>query len=401
MEFEYRDIENGLALAGEVTHEDFEFIVGTFRGFLYIATEYEDGNMKRELLSDLSSNLEIAQIPINFHDSLWHQKGSHVYKGMSIETYHRFSSALESLPKPLLISCSDSRRASAVYAAYDAVHNNLRMSKVVQISKSRNLKYLMHAGLLHWVEVVVSCLSNKNKLVFRQLFDPATGSCTYLLADKETKDACLIDPVVDCSSRDLDLLDQLNLRLQCIIETHVHSDHISGSKQLKKLFTTASTITCKNSGVESDTYVENEGMIQFGGRYLVCRKTPGHTQSCCSYVMDDFSAVFTGDALFVRGCGRVDYQGGSTQSLFHSIHDVLFKLPSNCKVYPGHDYEGLRESTVGEERVYNSRFGDTTISPTVIQNQSQFEYVIETFNSQELLVDSEIFITANKNLRFE
>ena len=402
---DYWDKQNGFAVAGVLDNENIDFVVSNFSSVLYIATECEESNEDNGFLLKLPSTMTIAEIPINFYDSLWHQKDTHFHKGVSIEKYHQFSGALETLSKPVLISCSDSRRASAVYAAYHGVQSNLHMSKVIELSNSRRLNYLEHAGLFHWVETVVSCLSAKSELLLRQLFDPVTGCCTYLLADKLTKEACLIDPVKECCQRDLDLLSELKLKLQFILETHIHSDHISGSMLLKKSYPTATSVTCENSGVKSDAYVKDEGIVHFGSRHLVCRNTPGHTSSCCSFIMDDFSAAFTGDALHVRGCGRVDIQDGSAESLLYSVHNILFLLPSYCKVYPGHDYEGLRESTVAEERVHNSILGVSvqlteTDAVTTTQQRYEFYRSIESHNMHRRpLVDSASFITANENLR--
>ena len=192
-------------------------------------------------------------------------------------------------------------------------------------------------------------------LVFRQLSDPVSSTYTYLLGDRESGEAVLIDPVFDQVLRDAALVDELGLRLTAAIDTHVHADHVTGAWLLKHR-TGCEIAVAKASGAEgADRYLEHGDAIAVGRRRLEVRATPGHTGGCLSYVLDDHRAAFTGDCVLIRGCGRTDFQGGDARALFRSVHSQLFTLPSECLLYPGHDYRGLTVTSVDEERRFNPR----------------------------------------------
>ena len=194
-------------------------------------------------------------------------------------------------------------------------------------------------------------------MLFRQLFDRSSCTYTYLLACDRTAQAVLIDPVVACVERDERLLSELELSLRWVLETHVHADHVTGSATLRDRLGGESVVAANAGVVGASRAVRTGDRVVFGDRYLEARETPGHTAGCVSYVLDDHSAVFTGDALFVRGCGRTDFQAGSSVTLYRSVHTQLFTLPDATKVYPGHDYNGQTVSTIGEERAHNPRLG--------------------------------------------
>ncbi len=194
-------------------------------------------------------------------------------------------------------------------------------------------------------------------LLFRQLFDQSSGTYTYLLADVESRQALLIDCVYEQHDRDLSLLRELELTLLACIETHCHADHVTGAWLMKHALG-AQIIAATSSGIATlDRSLRDGNMVAFGKRRLSVLETPGHTDGCISLVLDDRSAVFTGDSLLIRGCGRTDFQQGSAQKLFHSIKDKLFQLPDACIVYPAHDYSGRTVSTIGEEKRLNPRIG--------------------------------------------
>ena len=194
-------------------------------------------------------------------------------------------------------------------------------------------------------------------LIFRQLFDQKSSTYTYLLADEESSEAIVIDAVFEQELRDLAILDELGLTLKYVLDTHCHADHITGAWLLKK-HTGAEIVISKQAGVENnDIAVEENDRIYFGKRYVSVRETPGHTNGCVTYVLDDESMAFTGDTLLIRGCGRTDFQQGSSQTLYQSIHEKIFTLPDTTLLYPGHDYRGLTVSSVAEEKKYNPRLG--------------------------------------------
>lgn len=191
---------------------------------------------------------------------------------------------------------------------------------------------------------------------FRQLFDRASCTYTYLLADGGQ--AVLIDPVKELVDRDVQLIEELGLTLVATLETHVHADHVTAASLLKQRL--GSQAMCASSaGVPTvDRALDDGDMVRFGSRALHVRHTPGHTGGCATYVLDDASMAFTGDALLIRGCGRTDFQQGDARQLYSSVRERIFSLPSTTKLFPGHDYKGRTVTTVAEEREHNPRVGD-------------------------------------------
>ncbi|KAK5921975.1 hypothetical protein CgunFtcFv8_019286 [Champsocephalus gunnari] len=192
-------------------------------------------------------------------------------------------------------------------------------------------------------------------LLFRQLFELESSTYTYLLADTETKEAVLIDPVLETINRDLKLIHELGLNLKVAVNTHCHADHITSTGLMKKRLVGLKSAISKYSGASADMLLSEGDKISFGKHYLTVRDTPGHTDGCMSLVSGDQSMAFTGDALLIRGCGRTDFQQGCAKKLYESVHQKIFTLPDQCLVYPAHDYLGQTASTVGEERRFNPR----------------------------------------------
>jgi len=191
-------------------------------------------------------------------------------------------------------------------------------------------------------------------LICKPLFEHDSSTFTYLLADSVTREAAIIDAVDSMIERDIELIQELELNLKFIIETHIHADHITSACPLKKTFPLAKiVIGIENTDAEAcaDIMVGEGHILPIGKHEIFAIETPGHTPGCMSYLVDD--KVFTGDALFIRSAGRCDFQGGSASMLYHSIHK-LFKLPNTTLVYPGHDYNGFTVSTIGEEKEFNS-----------------------------------------------
>lgn len=196
-----------------------------------------------------------------------------------------------------------------------------------------------------------------NGILFRQLFDQTSGTYSYLLADIDSREAVFIDTVYEQHTRDLSLVQELGLRLLACLETHCHADHVTGA-WLMKLATGCRILAARQSGIAPlDQALDDGDSVEFGRHRLRVIETPGHTDGCISFVLDQDSMVFTGDALLIRGCGRTDFQQGSASRLFHSIHDRLFALPDDCVVFPAHDYSGRTSSSIGEEKQLNPRIG--------------------------------------------
>lgn len=194
-------------------------------------------------------------------------------------------------------------------------------------------------------------------IVFYQLFEPETSTYTYLIADQKTKEAALIDPVLETVDRDLNLVEELGLRLMYVLDTHVHADHITGAGEIRSR-TGAKTAVSAESKVECvDIPLEDGQELFLGNKKIKAIATPGHTDSCMTFAFEGM--IFTGDALLIRGCGRTDFQQGSADKLYDSVHGKLFKLPDETIVYPGHDYRGQTASTVGLEKKFNMRLNES------------------------------------------
>ncbi|SBO42737.1 rhodanese-like domain-containing protein [Cyanobium sp. NIES-981] len=194
-------------------------------------------------------------------------------------------------------------------------------------------------------------------LLFRQLFDAATGTFTYLLADVPSRQGVIIDPVFEQHGRDLSLVQELGIALVASLDTHAHADHVTGSWLLHEATGCAIGLAAA-AGAENVTLPLAHGdRVGFGQRVLEVRSTPGHTNGCVTYVLDDHSLAFTGDALLVRGCGRCDFQQGDAHTLWTSITRQIFTLPEACQLYPCHDYTGRGVTSVAEEKAYNARLG--------------------------------------------
>ena len=195
-------------------------------------------------------------------------------------------------------------------------------------------------------------------MLLRQLFEPKTCTFTYLLADKTTGEAVLIDPVHSELQNYLAVLQELELQLLFVLDTHIHADHVTAAGELRSA-TGARTVVSENAGVDcADLLATNGTTISFGTHHLIARKTPGPTSSCLTFIAGDQSVAFTGDALLINGCGRTDFQGGDSKTLYESIHREIFSLPDSTRLYPGHDYNGKTSTTVGQEKNNNVRLGN-------------------------------------------
>eukprot|EP00522_Entomoneis_paludosa_P018360 CAMPEP_0172454306 /NCGR_PEP_ID=MMETSP1065-20121228/11339_1 /TAXON_ID=265537 /ORGANISM="Amphiprora paludosa, Strain CCMP125" /LENGTH=244 /DNA_ID=CAMNT_0013206615 /DNA_START=110 /DNA_END=844 /DNA_ORIENTATION=+ len=195
------------------------------------------------------------------------------------------------------------------------------------------------------------------KIGLKQLFDTESSTYTYLLWDQTTKDAILVDPVDILVDRDMKEVEDHGLKLVLGVNTHAHADHITGTGLLKQKIPGLKSVIAKASGAKADILVESGDKIVFGNRSLEVRSTPGHTTGCLSYVADDRSFVLTGDTLLIQGCGRTDFQGGSAETLYDSVHNELFTLPDDTIVYPAHDYKGRFSSSIRNEKENNPRLG--------------------------------------------
>lgn len=204
---------------------------------------------------------------------------------------------------------------------------------------------------------VLSAAAGGSNLLVRQLFDAATGTFTYLLADVPSGQGVLIDSVFEQHERDLSLIRELGIELVASIDTHAHADHVTGSWLMHQATGCAIGLAAAARADHVTLPLSHGDRVAFGGRFVEVRSTPGHTDGCITFVLDDQSMAFTGDALLVRGCGRCDFQQGNAHTLYSSITEQILSLPETCLLYPGHDYTGRSVTSVAEEKAFNARLG--------------------------------------------
>ncbi|MCB9073174.1 MAG: MBL fold metallo-hydrolase [Bdellovibrionaceae bacterium] len=207
--------------------------------------------------------------------------------------------------------------------------------------------------------------------LFYQLFESETSTYTYLIADPVTKEAALIDTVAETMDRDLNLVKELGLKLKYVLDTHIHADHITAAGEIRKR-TDAKTAVSEEAKVNCvDIPLKDGQELTLGDKKIIALATPGHTDSCMSFVFD--GKVFTGDALLIRGTGRTDFQQGSSAKLYDSIQNKLYTLPETTEVYPGHDYRGQTKSTIGLEMHYNPRIEKGTSKEQFVKTMSELK----------------------------
>ena len=208
-------------------------------------------------------------------------------------------------------------------------------------------------------------------MIFRQLFEPVSSTFTYLLGCEETGQAVLIDPVINAIARDLAVLSRLGLTLAYSVDTHIHADHITAALELKhkvgsKIAAPAfDRLPCVDVGIEESV------PFKLGSIELLPLHTPGHTAGHFAYLMGN--ALFSGDALLIDGCGRTDFQNGDADALYSSVTEKLFALPEDTLVYPAHDYQGRRVSSIAQEKKRNLRLGEQ-------RTREEFKLIMASLN---------------------
>ena len=190
-------------------------------------------------------------------------------------------------------------------------------------------------------------------MIFKQLFDDKSSTYTYILASGKGREALIIDPVIEDTSNYTKILNELELKLVKVIDTHIHADHISAMAELKKR-TNCQTVMGEHSKSEVVSLkVKDNEKISIDGINLEALYTPGHTDDSYCFAMKD--CIFTGDTLLINGTGRTDFQNGSSSAAYDSLFNKILKFPEETLVYPAHDYKGNKFSTIGNEKKNNPR----------------------------------------------
>jgi sulfur dioxygenase len=222
-------------------------------------------------------------------------------------------------------------------------------------------------------------MNNNHHQPLIQLFDPVSSTFTYVLFDEQSREAVVIDPVDTQLTRDLEVLQQHDLRLKYVLETHAHADHItSAARLIEHTGAIAATPTHCNV-LPAAIQLKDGDVLGFGSQSIKAAHTPGHTAGSMCFVWQAQKAthVFTGDTLLIGGCGRTDFQSGSAVALYHSITEVLFGLPDAAIVWPAHDYKGQTQSTIGIEKAKNLRLNH---AGGVRKTQAEFVALMHALN---------------------
>ena len=223
-------------------------------------------------------------------------------------------------------------------------------------------------------------------MIFKQVFDKKTSTYTYLIASSKGREALIIDPVLDNISEYISLLNELDLKLVKVIDTHIHADHITGASKLKEQ-TNCTTIMGEHTPADAvELKVKDDEIIKLDQIKIKALYTPGHTADSYSFLMND--CLFSGDTLLINGTGRTDFQNGSAKDAYNSIFNKLLKLPEKTLLYPAHDYNGEKVSSIGKEKKFNPR----------LQVNSENEY-IEIMNNLNLPEPQMMDVNVARNIK--
>ena len=224
-------------------------------------------------------------------------------------------------------------------------------------------------------------------MIFRQVFDNKSSTYTYLIASAKGREAVIIDPVIENVESYIKLLNELDLKLVKVIDTHIHADHVTGASKLKQV-TNCSTLMGEHTPADTvEIKVKDDEIIKIDQIEIKAMYTPGHTSDSYSFLMNNY--LFSGDTLLINGTGRTDFQNGSSKDAYNSIFNRLLKLPEDTILYPGHDYNGKESSTIGNEKKFNPRLQ--------VKNVDEYVELMSNLNlAKQKLID--INVSRNINL---
>ena len=223
-------------------------------------------------------------------------------------------------------------------------------------------------------------------MIFKQVFDEKSSTYTYIIASAKGREAVIIDPVIENVESYISILNELELKLVKVIDTHIHADHVTGASKLKQV-TNCSTLMGEHTPADAvEIKVKDDEIIKIDQIEIKAMYTPGHTSDSYSFLMENY--LFSGDTLLINGTGRTDFQNGSSKDAYNSIFNRLLKLPEDTILYPGHDYNGKESSTIGNEKKCNPR----------LQVKNVDEYV-ELMSNLNLAKPQLIDINVSRNIK--
>ena len=223
-------------------------------------------------------------------------------------------------------------------------------------------------------------------MILKQVFDNKSYTYTYLIASSKGREAIIIDPVLENVHEYIELLNQLDLKLVKVIDTHIHADHVTGASKLKNE-TNCQTVMGEYTPADVvDFKVKDGEEIKIDQLKIKAIYTPGHTSDSFSFLLNNH--LFSGDTLLINGTGRTDFQNGSSKDAYNSIFNKLLKLPEETLLYPGHDYNGKKVSTLGNEKKFNPR----------LQVNSVDQY-IEIMSNLKLSEPNQIQFNVSRNIK--
>ena len=218
-------------------------------------------------------------------------------------------------------------------------------------------------------------------MIFKQVFDTKTSTYTYIIASAKGREALIIDPVLENVDEYIQLLNELDLKLVKVIDTHIHADHVTGATKLKQA-TNCTTLMGEHTPADAvEIKVKDNELIKIDGLKIKSLYTPGHTSDSYSFLLDNY--LFSGDTLLINGTGRTDFQNGSSKDAYNSLFNNILKLPEETLVYPGHDYNGKFSSTIGNEKKFNPRLQ--------VKNVDEYVEIMSNLNlSKPEMMDSNV-----------
>jgi sulfur dioxygenase len=200
-------------------------------------------------------------------------------------------------------------------------------------------------------------------MIFKQVFDQKSSTYTYIIASSKGREALIIDPVLERVEEYIKLFNKLDLKLVKVIDTHIHADHVTGASKLKDQ---TKCVTIMGNHTQTDVVdikVKDDEIIKLDQLSIRALYTPGHTSDSFSFLMNNY--LFSGDTLLINGTGRTDFQNGNSRDAYNSIFNKLLKLPDDTFLYPAHDYNGEKVSSIGKEKKYNPRLQVSNVNEYV------------------------------------